>query len=580
MKKLRIACVLAVLAGTLFVGAPPASAATFTVIDVNLGSGSSDPTAPVGLGSAYYFGANNGTDGFELFKLVGTTATLLKNINDFPGESAFPRDFVAIGNTLFFTADDGDGRDLWKTKGTPESTKVVKEINFTGESDPDELTKGPGGNLYFSADDGTRGRELWRSDGTADGTKIVRNINPGAASSAPTELTPFKNGWTLFSADDGEHGPELWRTDGTKDGTKLVEDILEGPDGSAPAGITRVETAAALFSADFGPSVGREVAKTNGTAAGTGLIADINTGSFDSNPEGFVKAGDAIVTTADTPSLGREIVRLVIDGAFLVYYFVVDDVNPDAASSDPQGLVTDGDQAFSAATGPDGRELHRTTESGTNQHIDLNPSGDAFPADLVTGSMYFDKNFPLLISADSGDGAEPHVRDPETADIIQIADVNPTGDSEPDFSALADWVKRNVPKPRSGDPGLPIILDDGTNGRELYILPTLSINDVKKAEGDGGPRQIKFTVTLSKISDETVTVLASTVEGTATAEVDYGHEVQLISLAPGELTKEFIVFYDGDNEPEADEKFYVYLSLAANAAIARVFGTGTFLDDD
>jgi ELWxxDGT repeat protein len=66
-----------------------------------------------------------------------------------------------------------------------------------------------GGSLFFSAEDAS-GRELWSSDGTEAGTELVQDINPGAGNSYPYHLTDV-NGTLFFAADDG-NGYDLWKT--------------------------------------------------------------------------------------------------------------------------------------------------------------------------------------------------------------------------------------------------------------------------------------------------------------------------------------------------------------------------------
>src|SRR2546423_522446 len=65
--------------------------------------------------------------------------------SDFPYN---PSHQTVVGNTLFFTADDGYfGEELWKTDGTLAGTVMVKDINITvpilfggtGGSSPDNL---------------------------------------------------------------------------------------------------------------------------------------------------------------------------------------------------------------------------------------------------------------------------------------------------------------------------------------------------------------------------------------------------------------------------------------------------------
>ncbi len=58
-------------------------------------------------------------------------------------------------------------------------------------SNPRKLTA-VGNTLYFTADDGSYGEELWRSDGSEDGTLPMKDIMPGAASSTPDWLTAVR----------------------------------------------------------------------------------------------------------------------------------------------------------------------------------------------------------------------------------------------------------------------------------------------------------------------------------------------------------------------------------------------------
>src|SRR5262249_57849788 len=147
-------------------------------------------------------------------------------------------ELARVGDTLFFTADDGtSGLELWKSDGTEEGTSLVRDINPGPADSSPAFVRDVAGTLFFVADDGTHGLELWRSDGTADGTRMVVDLNPtGDAFGTFTFFFSFATigSELFFAADDGEHGAELWRSDGSAPGTTLVADINPGEDHSFP----------------------------------------------------------------------------------------------------------------------------------------------------------------------------------------------------------------------------------------------------------------------------------------------------------------------------------------------------------
>ncbi len=186
-----------------------ADGATATLIEdvvpgggINPGSGSAIGTI-VKSNSTLFFHGDDGTNGGELWSSDGATATMIEDavpgggIN--PGSSdSNPQGLTDVNGTLFFWADDGtNGIELWKSDG---ATATLLEDAVPGGginpgsagSFPDWLTD-VNGTLFFSADDGTNGRELWKSNGTT-ATMIEDalpggGINPGAADSSPSGLT-------------------------------------------------------------------------------------------------------------------------------------------------------------------------------------------------------------------------------------------------------------------------------------------------------------------------------------------------------------------------------------------------------
>ena len=111
--------------------------------------------------------------------------------------------------------------------------------------------------------------------------------------------------------------------------------------------------------------------------------------------------------------------------------------------------------------------------------------------------------------------------------------------------------------------------------------PFLSINDTGVMEGNAGTRTATFTVTLSPMSAQTVTVSYATANGTATtADADYAAKSGTLTFLPGETSKTIGVTVNGDTKFESDEVFFVNLSGAASATISDGQGSGTIMNDD
>jgi ELWxxDGT repeat protein len=151
--------------------------------------------------------------------------------------------FTNVNGRLYFRAISSRGWELWTSDGTGSGTRMVKDINRSGYSTPEDLVV-LDGVLYFTADDGIHGRELWRSDGTEAGTVMVKQIQLGSAGAFPQDwdhprLAVIDNKLYL-SANDGIHGTEIWTSDGTETGTQLLIDSVPGAGSSNPTEFTQV----------------------------------------------------------------------------------------------------------------------------------------------------------------------------------------------------------------------------------------------------------------------------------------------------------------------------------------------------
>ena len=138
------------------------------VKDINAsGTGVFNPLHTVG--NTIYFRGVDGTNGMELWKSDGTTSGTMMVKDIWSGSnggllwngSLVGWPYVNISNTLYFAANDGtNGYELWKTDGTASGTVMVKDINSgSGSSFPGSLYA-LGNTVYFRADDGTNGNAV------------------------------------------------------------------------------------------------------------------------------------------------------------------------------------------------------------------------------------------------------------------------------------------------------------------------------------------------------------------------------------------------------------------------------------
>ncbi len=97
--------------------------------------------------------------------------------------------FTPFNGKYYFTANDGThGNELWSTDGTSANTSLVKDIN-SGKGDG--VSTGAtayytSSGIYFTGNDGSTGNEPWVTNGTAAGTNLVYNINPDSYSNGDT----------------------------------------------------------------------------------------------------------------------------------------------------------------------------------------------------------------------------------------------------------------------------------------------------------------------------------------------------------------------------------------------------------
>lgn len=299
------------------------------------GPRASAPNNFLRVGNIVFFTARGEVGEGDVWRTDGSAAGTfrVKDINPYWGARAT---FMGtLGDVLYFAADDGEhGRELWRSDGTEAGTLLVKDIN-PGAGDAFSASWVSGSSLvfndwlYFRAYNVTHGQELWATDGTPDGTRLIKDINPDGdaframsvvdnrprpgslthTTEVDTRLLPLVASGPViyFAADDGEHGVELWRSNGSADGTRMVADLSSAASqtGSTPLNLAAFGDAL-IFTADDGVH-GREPWITSaagitmlvdampGTASSVGVDALGRSGSFG------VALDGTFIFVADTP---------------------------------------------------------------------------------------------------------------------------------------------------------------------------------------------------------------------------------------------------------------------------------------
>ncbi len=151
--------------------------------------------------------------------------------------------------------------------------------------------------MFFAAGDGSHGRELWKSDGTADGTRMVKDIQANGSSlyssgfELPDQWAVLK-GHLYFGVQFDHLG--LWRTDGTAAGTKLVYG------GTYPQSLVATTVRLYFIGITSGCAAETVVYTTDGTTKGIQIAGD----AYTAGPL-VAYGGRAYYVDGDSPRLYR-----------------------------------------------------------------------------------------------------------------------------------------------------------------------------------------------------------------------------------------------------------------------------------
>ena len=110
--------------------------------------------------------------------------------------------------------------------------------------------------------------------------------------------------------------------------------------------------------------------------------------------------------------------------------------------------------------------------------------------------------------------------------------------------------------------------------------PTISIADVSVVEGNKGSKQMTFTVVISSVSNQSVTVQYATANGTANAGSDYTSKSGSVTIAANSLSANINISIKGDRTAESHETLFMNLSSPVNATFGDNQAVGTIVNDD
>ena len=449
-----------------FLGAQqPTLIKDINTVPVGSGSTNTKGSYPNGLHlheGLVYFAADDGKNGWELWKTDGTAAGTNMVMDRKVPKNAFVFAVISLGKRLLFHTTDAlkggqfwpTGGQLWATEGTAATTKLLTTMHL--DLSPFRLIALGDFALFQSQSGptvgtGSTGYSLWRTDGTPKGTFKIKMAKPVMYFYNPVEFKRrvYFAGSNVLLNNKPDY--ELWVTDGTASGTKLVKNLETGSSTLSPY---------SSFPHDFMPMGGElfftastgfkeRLWKTDGTAKGTVLVNPVPRNSsvyqrcsskltvvgnklfFGMNGRLWVSDGTGAGTKATGPTFrspqGQGTLCLgpfvafhegVLFGAFVLGHgqelwgsngsnFGMTDIAPGPASSYPRDFFQVGERElfFSAWTNGNGRELYsinRNLQVRLRHDINKRPVGPISYSSSSAPTEFTMLNGRVIFAADDG----------------------------------------------------------------------------------------------------------------------------------------------------------------------------------
>jgi len=600
------------------------AAGTHLVKDITVGSASASATSLTAVANTLYFIANDGTSGGELWKSDGTTAgtTMVKEIRSGINGAGIG-EMIAINGLLIFSADDNvNGRELWLSDGTAASTQLITDA-YPGVSgsNPNRFTN-INGTMYFAAYDPNAGLEPFTlvvpqrtlsiapashiegnavaaalitvtmsgpndqpvtvafttGDGTAtladndyQATSGTLTFTPGQTTALVTVLV---NGDTQIESDESFSialSNPIGATIDTATATVLIVDDDPWPLVSlGPTSLAHTEgnsgQVAFVFSVTLSAPSIQDVVVSYGTADGTATVAD-----------GDYLTNSGVLTF--TPGESTKLVTVLANGDMISEAdesFTISLSNPSHALlgvATAEGMIQD-DEPQPVLTLSPSSLANTENDSGVVSYVMTVALSSPSALQITVAYGTSDGSATL---ADNDYQATSGVLTFAPGETTRLVTVLVNGDT---INEANETFSLNLSTPTNATLGVATATNTVTNDDPV---PAVSISPATASilEGDAGATPGVYTVSLSAVSGQTVTVAYATSDGSATlADGDYQAASGVLTFAPGETSKPVTVLANGDTANEANESFTLSLSAPANATLGTFAATATITNDD
>jgi ELWxxDGT repeat protein len=459
----------------------------------------------VSVGDILYFAATNGETENELWRTDGTEAGTYmvkdlgnsfsespENLIDFNGtlffttqgslwksdgteigtekvmSGVYASDFIVIDSTLYFTGYSSGGNELWKSDGTESGTVIVKKINPTAGSEPNQFIAYKD-KLYFSANNGV-GYNLWVSDGTDAGTKMVLDndgdsILTSKKHSFSNNRFVVSNNLLFIASKDTNSNGTLWTIDGTPTGTKKIFTYKKSLciDFSKLIDFNDTVYFFALGSVGGGSEDNIGLWKSDGTTQGTEFATKISLSDSYWEDDNILVVNNDLYLPESNLSVGYELFKL---NGSTNQVELIKNIFPEYGGSGVGNYTSLNNQLiFTANNNEHGHEIWISdgTEVGTRLLADVNAIGDSYINQLtnVNGTLFF--------SASTVDyGSELWKSDGTSFGTSMVKDIAPHQKIGPQYLAeLNNYIYFSMPNSKTTSA---LFRSDGTSSGTTVVM--------------------------------------------------------------------------------------------------------------